>query len=161
MGSVLNLDERPLPVINSQAELLAARKYLTRAMKRGDATLKQLINHFYAIEEKYALIKYRLGIEFNYEYACALSNYTPGRESGVKRLPLTDFMKFAGEKKIKFKQHHIIEILRGDSDKNNISFMSFNKLLILASCGGDKTKIGMSNFKKLMKHMDIASKEWM
>ena len=59
------------------------------------------------------------------------------------------------EKKIKFKQHHVIDILRDESAHDNITFKSFVKLLILASCGGDRTKIGISNFRKLMAHMDI------
>ena len=49
----------------------------------------------------------------------------------------------------------MVEILRGESAHDNITFKSFIKLLILASCGGDRTKIGISNFKKLMQHMDI------
>ena len=49
----------------------------------------------------------------------------------------------------------MIEILRSESAHDNITFPSFIKLLILASCGGDKTKIGISNYKKLMHHMDI------
>lgn len=74
---------------------------------------------------------------------------------GSKPLSLKDFFKFATDKKIKFKQHNVIEILRGESEQSNIKFISFVKLLILASCGGDRTKIGISNFKKLMNHMDI------
>ena len=49
----------------------------------------------------------------------------------------------------------MVEILREESKHDNISFISFIKLLILASCGGDRQKIGQSNFKKLMNHMDI------
>jgi len=36
-----------------------------------------------------------------------------------------------------------------------IDFDQFRRLLILACCGGDKTKLGASNFRKLMQHMGI------
>lgn len=72
-----------------------------------------------------------------------------------KPLTLKDFLKYAVEKKVKYKQHNVVEILRDESSHTNITFASFVKLLILASCGGDRTKIGISNFKKLMNHMDI------
>lgn len=49
----------------------------------------------------------------------------------------------------------MVDILRDESSKDDIKPISFVKLLILASCGGDRTKIGISNFKKLMSHMDI------
>ena len=48
-----------------------------------------------------------------------------------------------------------MEILRGESKHTNIVFPSFIKLLILASCGGERSKIGIKNFQRLMTHMDI------
>ena len=77
------------------------------------------------------------------------------KDDGVKPLSMQNFLKYAVSKKIKFKQNHIKEILRNESALDDISLKSFVKLLILASCGGDRTKIGISNFKKLMNHMDI------
>lgn len=61
------------------------------------------------------------------------------------------------EKKIKVRRDHIIDICEGDSDPEAIRFISFIKLQILASCGGDKAKLGARNFKKLMKHMEVLS----
>jgi len=94
------------------------------------------------------------GVRTNFTFAQAISQSNIDA-AGQKPLSLKDFLKYAVDKKIKFKQHHVIEILRGDSEHNNIKISSFVKLLILASCGGDRTKIGISNFKKLMHHMDI------
>ena len=59
------------------------------------------------------------------------------------------------EKKIKVSRDKIREICAGDSDIEAIKFKSFIKLQILASCGGDKGKLGVRNFKKLMDHMGI------
>ena len=59
---------------------------------------------------------------------------------------MKDFLKYAVEKKIRFKQNEIHAILSGDSEPDNISLQSFIKLLILASCAGDRTKIGIRNF---------------
>jgi hypothetical protein len=61
------------------------------------------------------------------------------------------------EKKIKVNRELIIDICRGESDIEAIKFKSFVKLQILACCGGDRTKLGIRNFKKLMKHMGIIS----
>lgn len=94
------------------------------------------------------------GIRTNFQFAQAI-NQSQIDEDRQKPLSLKEFLKYAVDKKIKFRQHHVIEILRGESEHNNIKFVSFVKLLILASCGGDRTKIGISNFKKLMHHMDI------
>jgi hypothetical protein len=97
---------------------------------------------------------YSGGLRTNFAFAQAISQSSIDAD-GQKPLTLKDFLKYAVDKKIKFKQHHVIEILRGESEHNNIKYYSFIKLLILASCGGDRTKIGISNFKKLMHHMDI------
>ena len=97
---------------------------------------------------------YLQGIRTEWLKGCAMGK-EPEKDDGVKPLNLRDFLKYAVTKKIKFKQHHIIDILRNDSEHDDISLKSFIKLLVLASCGGDRTKIGISNFKKLMTHMDI------
>lgn len=97
---------------------------------------------------------YMGGLRTNFKFATAVSQSAMDA-SGGKQLTLKEFLKYATDKKIKFKQHHVVEILRGESEHNNILVQSFVKLLILASCGGDRTKIGLSNFKKLMSHMDI------
>lgn len=97
---------------------------------------------------------YKDGLRTNFAFAQAISQSAINAD-GEKPLSLKDFLKYAVDKKIKFKQHQIIEILRDESPQSNISYKSFVKLLILASCGGDRTKIGISNFKKLMHHMDI------
>jgi len=137
-----------------KSERRAAQAAFKKAIKKGSCTLKELIDQFYIIEKKYMLTDYYDGIRTNYAFAQAMS------QSGIdatqqKALSLKDFLKYAVDKKIKFKQHHVIDILRHESEHNNIKYISFVKLLILASCGGDRTKIGISNFKKLMHHMDI------
>ena len=40
-----------------------------------------------------------------------------------------------------------------------INFDDFVNLLVLASCGGERTKLGIGNFTNLMKHMDIKQME--
>lgn len=44
------------------------------------------------------------------------------------------------------------EVLEG---KDLVGFDEFMNLLILASCGGERTKLGVNNFTKLMSHMSI------
>ena len=137
-----------------RGERKAAQAAFKKAIRRGTCTLKELIDQFYIIEERYMLNDYKGGIRTNFAFAQAMSQAAIDAD-GTKPLSLKDFFKFATDKKIKFKQHHVIEILRGESEHHNVKFISFVKLLILASCGGDRTKIGISNFKKLMHHMDI------
>ena len=92
-------------------------------------------------------------IEFNKGKAMSKDE---ANANGYKPLGLREFLKYAVTKKIKFKQHHIVDILRDESEHHDVSQKSFIKLMVLASCGGDRTKIGISNFKKLMNHMDIS-----
>lgn len=40
-----------------------------------------------------------------------------------------------------------------------IKFDDFVSLLVLASCGGERTKLGIGNFKQLMEHMGIKQVE--
>jgi len=137
-----------------RSERKAAQIAFKKAIRRGNCSLKELIDQFFVIEEHYLIADFVQDMQTNYSFARAMSKgETLG--DGQKVLGLKDFLKYATEKKIKFKQHHVVEILRNDSLHSNISFQSFIKLLILASCGGDRTKIGVSNFKKLMNHMDM------
>lgn len=95
------------------------------------------------------------GLCTEFAYAQAMSSKTVNHK-GQKPLTLKGMLVYGT--KIKFihlKQHNCIEILRNESKHNNITFPSFIKLLILASCGGDRSKIGIKNFKRLMNHMDI------
>lgn len=123
-----------------------------KAIRRGRCTLKELIDHFYVIEERHMLTQYKKGIDRCYREAKVFE-----KPKTKKDLPLDQptFEKYGKHKKVLYKQSHIVEILSNESDLGDISLQSFNKLLILACCGGDRTKIGVSNFKKLMKHMDI------
>jgi len=45
-----------------------------------------------------------------------------------------------------------VEILEG---RQQINFNDFLSLLVLASCGGERTKLGINNFTKLMMHMGV------
>lgn len=49
-----------------------------------------------------------------------------------------------------------MEICHGESDIEAIKFETFIKLLVLASCAGDRSKLGQKNFLKLLKHIRIA-----
>ena len=140
---------------DQRSERRIAQLAFKKAIRRGTCTLKELIDQFYIIEESYMISDYWEGIRAEWLKGCALSK-EPEKDDGVKPLSMQSFLKYAVSKKIKFKQHHIKEILKGDSELDDINLKSFVKLLILASCGGDRTKIGISNFKKLMNHMDIS-----
>ena len=95
------------------------------------------------------------GLCTEFAFAQAMSSKTVNSK-GQKPLSLKSFLIYAKDiKYINLKQHQVIEILRGESKHDNISFPSFIKLLILASCGGNRSKIGIKNFKRLMAHMDI------
>ena len=97
------------------------------------------------------------GITIEFNKGCAVNIDGDYRSSnGTSPLGLREFLKYAEAKKIKFKQRHIVEILKDESENHNISQKSFIKLMVLASCGGHRTKIGISNFKKLMNHMNIS-----
>jgi hypothetical protein len=73
--------------------------------------------------------------------------------SGVERtLSVASFIEFGLNKKIRFKVEQIAEVLEG---KSQMGFDEFVSLLVLASCGGEPTKLGLNNFSKLMMHMGI------
>ena len=57
------------------------------------------------------------------------------------------FINYGLEKKIRFNADDIDEILQ---DNKVIKFDHFVSLLVLASCGGVRTKLGVGNFKNLM-----------
>ena len=44
-------------------------------------------------------------------------------------------------------------------DKEKIDLTAFIKLLILASCGGEKKMLAPKNFIKLMDHLEIVKSE--
>ena len=67
-------------------------------MKRGNCTLKELIEQFYTIEKRYMLNDYKHGLRTHYEFATAVSGLS-------KPLTLKDFLRYAADKKIKYKQH--------------------------------------------------------
>lgn len=139
---------------DQKSERRMAQLAFKKAIRRGTCTLKELIDQFYVIEESYMISDYWDGIKEEWIKGCAMSKEEE-KDDGLKPLNVRDFLKYAVNKKIKFKQPHIVEILRNESEHHDISLKSFIKLLVLASCGGDRSKIGISNFKKLMKHMDI------
>ena len=65
---------------------------------------------------------------------------------------MASFLEFGLNKKVRFNEQLLIEVLDG---KNVVGFEEFLNLLILASCGGERTKLGVNNFTKLMSHMGI------
>ena len=69
-----------------------------------------------------------------------------------RTLTVPSFVEFGLSKKIRFKEEQITEVLEG---RLQINFQDFISLLILASCGGERTKLGLNNFTKLMMHMGV------
>ena len=131
---------------------------IKREIRRGELTLKELINKFYDLETNYLMKDYLQGLQLQFQYACVQApRIIQDADSGERCITIDDFISFMMVKKIKVARNLIHEICEGDSDVEAIRFISFVKLQILASCGGDKSKLGSRNFKKLMKHMDIIS----
>jgi|LauGreDrversion4_2_1035121.scaffolds.fasta_scaffold51325_2 hypothetical protein len=69
-----------------------------------------------------------------------------------RSLSVPSFLEFGLNKKIRFNELHLAEVLDG---KNQVGFEEFMNLMVLASCGGERTKLGLNNFTKLMSHMGI------
>lgn len=131
---------------------------IKREIRKGELTLKELINKFYELEENYLVKEYNKGLYLHFTYAVSLApKVIKDADTGERCISIDDFVKYMLEKKIKVRRDHIVDICEGDSDIEAIRFISFIKLQILASCGGDKSKLGARNFKKLMKHMEVLS----
>lgn len=82
----------------------AAQAAFKKAIRRGTCTLKELIDQFFIIEERYMIQDYKDGLRTNFAFAQAISQNAINAD-GEKPLSLKDFLKYAVDKKIKFKQH--------------------------------------------------------
>ena len=78
-------------------------------------------------------------------------------DTGETCISLSQFMQYMNRKRIKVNEKLVSDICEGDTDVEAIRFVSLVKLQLLASCNGEKTKLSVKNFRKLMKHMDIIS----
>ncbi len=67
-------------------------------------------------------------------------------------MTVDEFIEYGLEKKIKFDRVHI-DNLMGLEVK--IKLEMFVRLLILASCAGERIKLGVNNFRLLMEHMGV------
>ena len=147
----------------SDAENLKMMKRQTalaikREIRKGELTLKELIDKFYELEENYLIKEYNKGLFLHFTYAVSMApKVIKDEETGERCISIDDLLKYMLSKKSKVRRDQTVEICEGDSDIEAIRFISFIKLHILASCGGDKSKLGARNFKKLMKHMEVLS----
>lgn len=98
-----------------KTERKAAQVAFKKAMRKGKCTLKELINQFYIIEERYMVIEYRDGLKLNFQIAVEKGTSQFNHTLGVKPLSLQDFFRFTKSKKVRYKQHNVIEILRDES----------------------------------------------
>ena len=71
-------------------------------MRRGRCTLKELIDQFYIIEERYLCVDYRDGLRLNFESVCEKNKETID-ELGRRPCTLVNFFKYAAQKKVRFK----------------------------------------------------------
>ena len=132
---------------------------------------------FYELNRNDVLKEYSDGIKNNFFFARAngsriitdhkpksnpegpgLSQNVSGQKSN-EVISLACFLGYAANKKIKLQKMQIYEVLWEQQDREVIDLTGFTKLLILASCGGDKKMLAPKNFIKLMDHMDIAKNQ--
>jgi hypothetical protein len=67
-------------------------------------------------------------------------------------MTVDEFIEYGLEKKIKFDRNHIDNLI---GQEPLIKEDMFVRLLILASCAGERIKLGVNNFRLLMQHMAI------
>ena len=67
-------------------------------------------------------------------------------------MTVDEFIEYGLEKKIKFDRNHIDNLI---GQELLIKEDMFVRLLILASCAGERIKLGVNNFRLLMQHMAI------
>ena len=72
-----------------------------------------------------------------------------------KYFAVSEFIAYALDKKVRFDPEQVNEVLEGIS---NVDYPVFVNLMVLASCGGVESKLGVNNFSKLMEHLGIANK---
>jgi hypothetical protein len=89
-------------------------------------------------------------LKVQFIFACATSNQIMSGEE--RSMSVISFVSYGLIKKIRFKFQDIEELLDG---RNEVKLDDFLNLMILASCGGERTKLGLNNFTKLMKHLGI------
>ena len=126
------------------------------AIHKSGLTFKQLIDKFYELNTDHLVKDYELSLRLQFESACLTARKpSTDAKTGEKCISIDDFIKFMFSKKIKVQRDLIVDICFGDSDIEAIRYISFVKLHMVASCMGDKTKLGAPNFIKLMKHMNM------
>ena len=102
---------------------------IKREIKKGELSLKELIDKFYELEEPYLLAEYKSGLYLHFTYAVSLApRVIKLQETGERCITIDDFIKYMLEKKIKVRRDHINAICEGDSDIEAITFVSFIKL---------------------------------
>jgi hypothetical protein len=123
-------------------------KQVTSAIQSGTKIL-QLIRKFKEVEAK-LIAEFSEDLKTQFIFACATSDQIMTGDE--RTLSVASFLEFGLNKKIRFNEELLVEVLDG---KNVVGFEEFMNLLILASCGGERTKLGVNNFTKLMSHMGI------
>lgn len=93
--------------------------------------------------------EYLNDIKLNFAFACASTGKIIEDE---KCLTVQEFIEYGLEKKIKFNRNHIDNVI---GQETVIREETFVRLLILASCAGERIKLGANNFRLLMEHMAI------
>jgi hypothetical protein len=106
--------------------------------------LKLLIAKFRQIESP-LINTYIDGIKVQFVYACATSSQI--QMDAEQQLSVDAFVQYGLQKKIRFNDSDIEEVMDG---RKFVKFDDFLTLLVLASCGGVITKVGIGNFKNLM-----------
>jgi hypothetical protein len=86
-----------------------------------------------------------------FAFACA----TAGGLRDDNKIPIENFLSYALEKKVRYNLEHIKILVPNEI----VDFETYVLMLILASCAGELTKLGVNNFRKLMQHLQIPGKE--
>ena len=123
-------------------------KQVTSAIQ-SETKILELIKKFREVESK-LIAEFSEDLKTQFMFACATSDQIMAGDE--KTLSVPSFLEFGLNKKIRFNEIHLVEVLDG---KNQVGFEEFMNLLVLASCGGERTKLGLNNFTKLMSHMGI------
>ena len=75
---------------------------IKREIRRGELTLKELIDKFYELETNYLMKEYFNGLSLQFKHAQALApRIIQDGDSGERCISIDDFVSFMMEKKIK------------------------------------------------------------
>ena len=112
--------------------------------------LKEAIDDFFDTRQ-HTLRPYEAGLRALFDRLASRGG------NGVKAITFDDYASFMQSKHIRVAREKIVGVCLTDAVTDKISYVSWVKLLLLASCSGDKAQLGSKNFKLLMAHLEVHS----